>query len=290
LRSTPCRTPLGGPIPPTGGEELAADANPLAGPLGHLTVPNFERLVTAMRGWVGHGDLFAADTYATTVAWSMINMTWAINQEWQAHVGETGVTCYTCHRGNQVPANVWVLPEPNSRWAGPSARYQNVAIPANEGPAMVSNYSTALPVDALQAFLLDDSRQVGVHGYAPRDEDGISNASIYDTYQTYNLMMHFSSSLGVNCTYCHNTRAPADPQGYTPAWATAQIGRQMVLDINNTHILATQALLPEARLGPAGDVPKVNCTTCHQGAVKPLLGQPALADWPELAGPDPVYQ
>jgi photosynthetic reaction center cytochrome c subunit len=123
-----------------------------------------------------------------------------------------------------------------------------------------------------------------------RDEDGSSDASIYHTYQTYALMMHFSASLGVNCTYCHNTRAPADPGGFTPAWATAQLGRQMVQEINTAYILPTQELLPPERLGPRGDVPKANCTTCHQGAPKPLLGQSMLGAWPELASPEPSYE
>lgn len=287
----------GEPSPPQPGDALAAQerAWPHADVLGHLTVDNFDRLMDAIGNWVaptaafgpGEPDPGSRSEYQRAVTARMIQMTWAINDEWSVHVGDTGVTCYTCHRGNEVPQYIWHLPEPHSRWAGPAAMFQNVAVP--ERPGVNANYSTALPIDALTAFLLEDSRDVGVHGWAPRDDTGTSNASIYDTYQTYNLMMHFATSLGVNCTYCHNTRAPQDPAGHTPQWANAQIARQMVLDINNNHILPTEALLPPDRLGPMGDVAKVNCTTCHQGAAKPLLGQSMLADWPELAGPDPVY-
>lgn len=35
---------------------------------------------------------------------------------------------------------------------------------------------------------------------------GQSGATIQQTEQTYGLMMHFSNSLGVNCTFCHNSR------------------------------------------------------------------------------------
>jgi photosynthetic reaction center cytochrome c subunit len=35
-------------------------------------------------------------------------------------------------------------------------------------------------------------------------------------------------------------------------------------------------------MGPAGDVGKVNCATCHQGAYKPLFGAPMAKDFPEL--------
>jgi photosynthetic reaction center cytochrome c subunit len=34
----------------------------------------------------------------------MIEMTQHINADWKPHVAETGVTCYTCHRGKPVPA------------------------------------------------------------------------------------------------------------------------------------------------------------------------------------------
>jgi photosynthetic reaction center cytochrome c subunit len=42
-------------------------------------------------------------------------------------------------------------------------------------------------------------------------------------------------------------------------------------------------------------VPKANCTTCHQGAYKPLYGASMLADYPELgpsgqAGTTPAPQ
>jgi photosynthetic reaction center cytochrome c subunit len=289
---------MGGPIPPEPGEQLAGDIYENVQILGHLTDANFNRLMLAITEWVSpeegcaycHGDTgeFASDDiYAKVVSRNMIQMTWAINEEWDAHVAETGVTCYTCHRGNNVPEYVWNLPVPHSNWAGPTPRYQNVAMP---NQTMTSNYSTALPIDALRVYLLEDSQPVGVHGLEPRDTAGVSNASIYHTYQTYNLMMHFSSGLGVNCTYCHNTRSLPLVEGHTPQWANAQIGRQMVLEVNNLHILPTEPLLPEHRLGPLGDVAKVNCSTCHQGVPKPLGGQSPLADWPELASQTPVYE
>jgi photosynthetic reaction center cytochrome c subunit len=272
-----------GPIPPEPGEPLARDVYPNSEPLGHLTARNYERLVAAMREWVGNDTLFSEEeTYATAVARNMIEMVWNINENWDGHVAQTGVTCYTCHRGNAVPSNVWFSPEPLNSWAGPSANMQN--------QARAANYSTALPVDALQVYLLEDSQLVGVHGYAPRDEDGSSNVSIYHTYQTFALMQHFSNSLGVNCTYCHNTRAPAEPEGHTPQWGVAQLGRAMVVETNNEYVLPNLPLLPEERLGPLGDVSKVSCTTCHQGAAKPLLGQSMLADWPELASSEPTYE
>ena len=41
-------------------------------------------------------------------------------------------------------------------------------------------------------------------------------------------------------------------------------------------------MFPAHRLGPTGDVAKANCSTCHQGAYKPLYGASMLKDYPEL--------
>jgi photosynthetic reaction center cytochrome c subunit len=46
-------------------------------------------------------------------------------------------------------------------------------------------------------------------------------------------------------------------------------------------------VFPADQLGPTGDVAKVYCATCHQGAYKPLLGVSMAKDYPELQGPSP---
>ncbi|MFN9771348.1 MAG: photosynthetic reaction center cytochrome PufC, partial [Burkholderiales bacterium] len=94
--------------------------------LGDLGVGEFTRLMVAMSNWVApkegpeagcvycHNPAnFADDSkYTKTVARSMVQMTRKINGDWKAHVADTGVTCYTCHRGEPVPRNVWFAPEP----------------------------------------------------------------------------------------------------------------------------------------------------------------------------------
>ena len=51
---------------------------------------------------------FADDSlYTKVVARRMLEMTRHINGAWTDHVAETGVTCYTCHRGELVPPNIW---------------------------------------------------------------------------------------------------------------------------------------------------------------------------------------
>ena len=85
--------------------------------LKDLDANEFMRLMTAMTEWVSpeqgctycHAeDDLAADTlYTKVVARRMLEMTQQINSSWKPHVAETGVTCFTCHRGKPVPANIW---------------------------------------------------------------------------------------------------------------------------------------------------------------------------------------
>ncbi|HSM22486.1 MAG TPA: photosynthetic reaction center cytochrome PufC, partial [Rubrivivax sp.] len=102
------------------------------------------------------------------------------------------------------------------------------------------------------------------------------------TEQTYGLMMHMSAGLGVNCTYCHNTRNFKEWEGAPPQRTTAWHGIRMARDLNNEYIVPLTASFPASRLGPTGDVAKVNCATCHQGVYKPLYGAPMAKDYPAL--------
>jgi photosynthetic reaction center cytochrome c subunit len=61
----------------------------------------------------------------------------------------------------------------------------------------------------------------------------------------------------------------------------------MVRDINTNFLRPLQHQFAEFRLGPMGDIPKVNCSTCHQGLSKPLYGVSMLKDYPELTGSSP---
>ena len=95
-------------------------------------------------------------------------------------------------------------------------------------------------------------------------------------------MMHMSQGLGVNCTYCHNSRSFSAWDQSTPQRTTAWYGIRMVRDLNNAYLDPLLPTYPHNRLGPLGDAPKANCATCHQGASKPLLGVSMLKDYPEL--------
>jgi len=271
------------PVVPQGGEQTAGEARENVPPgLETLTVENYDRLLAAMRAWTGIPDLFDDPaSYQTSVGHVMIGMTQNLNENWGGHVNaqkEVGVTCYTCHRGQPVPDGIWFdLGDATENMAGWSAN-QNMVTP-------LSQYSS-LPSDALKTYLLE-GEMIGVHDLESRvagvpGEDGYPG--IQQAERTYSLMNYVSNSLGVNCTFCHNTRAFYDGSQVTPQWSTESLGIQMVLELNNDYLLPTGALLPEHRLGPVRqDAPKVACKTCHKGYQQPLQGINTIKDWPELA-------
>ncbi|MEM7523413.1 MAG: photosynthetic reaction center cytochrome PufC [Pseudomonadota bacterium] len=273
-------------IPPAAGAPLAKDVYENAEPLlGDLTAENYDRLVGAMREWTGIEDLFAGEeNYQTIVARKMIQMTQHLNSEWDGHVAVNGagVNCFTCHRGEAVPSNVWFRVDPvNEVMEGWSAN-QNRVSPVSG--------STSLPSDALHKLLSEDG-QITVHDLEPRvDNEG--TATIQDTERTYALMNYFANSLNVNCNFCHNSRAFYDVAEVTPQWATASLGIEMVRDLNEAYLTTLQDVYPANRLGPVhGDAPKAACATCHKGYSRPMGGAAMIEDWPELAAPGaPEYE
>lgn len=271
------------PIVPTGGEETAGEARENVPPgLVDLTVENYDRLLAAMRDWTGIPDLFDdPESYQTAVGHVMVSMVQNINENWDGHVNankQVGVTCYTCHRGQPVPSDIWFkLGHVNNAASGWSA-IQNRVTPINQ--------FTSLPTDALEKYLLD-GEIIGVHDLDSRVA-GIPGQEGFPTIQnaerTYALMNYVSNSLGVNCTFCHNTRAFYDGSQVTPQWGTEMLGIQMVLEINNDHLVPLEGLYPPERLGPVfQDAPKAACKTCHKGYQQPLQGTNVIQDWPELA-------
>jgi len=141
---------------------------------------------------------------------------------------------------------------------------------------------SALPLDALDDFLLRD-KAVAVAGTQAL-RSGVGGRSIADTRSSYALMTVMAESLGVNCTYCHNSRAFYDWTQSPPQRMQALYGIHMARDLNKASLQPLAGLLPPERLGPAGDVPKVYCATCHMGSGKPLNGVPMVRDFPELVG------
>ncbi len=252
--------------------------------LGDLSTAQFVRLMTSMTSWIAPGEgcgychnlaNFAEDSkYTKVVARRMLQMTAHINENWKDHVADTGVTCWTCHRGNPVPANVWFTADTTPLGAdfiGEKAG-QNQASP-------VVNQSS-LPNDPFTPFLLGDA-PIRVNGTTALPAG--NRQSIKQAEWTYGLMVHMSTGLGVNCTYCHNTQNFAKWEGGPPQRVKAWHGIRMARDLNVAFMEPLTPVFPPHRKGEMGDVAKANCATCHQGAYKPLNGQSMLKDFPELA-------
>jgi photosynthetic reaction center cytochrome c subunit len=254
--------------------------------LGNLSVGQFTRLMVSITNWVApkqgcaycHNVANMADdaNYTKIVARRMIQMTQNINGNWQSHVQNVGVTCYTCHGGNPVPKNIW-FNNPGPESAGGLAETQT----GMAHPTERINYSS-LPYDPFTPYLEQD-HSIRVQSTTALPTDDLS--SIKETEWTYALMIHFSQSLGVNCTYCHNTRSFGNWAESSPARVNAWYGIRMVRDLNNHYLDPLNSVFPAYRKGVLGDSPKVYCATCHQGVYKPLFGVSMVKTFPELQGP-----
>jgi photosynthetic reaction center cytochrome c subunit len=208
----------------------------------------------------------------------MVQMTQHLNADWKPHVGTTGVTCYTCHRGNPVPAQVWYAPA-GRKYAENSL----MGDLAGQNIGALSVGYSSLPNDPFTPYLLQDL-PIRVNGNQALKFTG-QQANLATTKQaehTYGLMAHMSNSLGVNCTFCHNTRAFQSWSEAPPQRVTAWHGIRMARDLNVTYMEPLTATFPANRKGAKGDVAKVNCATCHQGVNKPLLGAQMAKNHPEL--------
>ncbi|MCK7575063.1 MAG: photosynthetic reaction center cytochrome PufC [Chromatiales bacterium] len=257
--------------------------------LGDLSVAEFTRTMVAVTTWVAPkegcnychvpGNWASDDIYTKVVSRRMFEMTRAANSDWKQHVAVngTGVTCYTCHRGNPVPKYVWVTdPGPNQ----PSG-----VTPTGQNYASKTVAYAALPLDPYTPFL-DQANEIRVIGQTALPAG--NTTSLKQAEWTYGLMMQISDSLGVNCTFCHNSRAFYDWQQSTPQRTTAWHAIRHVRDINQNYIWPLNDVLPASRKGPYGDPFKVGCMTCHQGAYRPLYGAQMAKDYPALYAEDPA--
>ncbi|MBX9882041.1 MAG: photosynthetic reaction center cytochrome c subunit [Sphingomonas sp.] len=283
-------------LPPADGQR-ASEVYQNVKVLGNISAERFNYLMLAINTWVAPqegadpnnvgcnychnpNNLASDEKYTKIVARRMIQMTQAINSKWSAHVKQTGVTCYTCHRGNAVPRYVWSMAD--AAGAQPASTRLMGYKHGQDTPAATPAYAS-LPYDPFTPYLRGASN-IRVQGRQPLPSD-TSHASIARTELTYGLMMHMSSALGVNCTFCHNSRAWSDWSQSSPQRVTAWYGIRMARDVNNEYISSLTSVFPDYRKGPHGDVYKANCQTCHQGLNKPLGGVSMLKNYPDLGPP-----
>lgn len=244
--------------------------------LGGLSIAEFNRHMNAITQWVAPeqgcnychtpGNFADDSPYAKVVARRMIQMTQALNSQWKVHTGATGVTCYTCHRGQPVPSNLWFKPLVPKGNAAPGSGMGN---DFGQNKAEPSIASASLPYDPFSSYL-EGEETIKVYGSEPLPQGIGKGATIQQAEKTYALMMHFSKSLGQNCTFCHNSQAFSH---WVPKKVTAWHGIRMERDINNSYVTPLTSVVPPDRLGPQGDIGKAYCATCHQGQNKPLGGK-----------------
>ncbi len=278
--------------------------------LGGISADQFNHFMANMNNWVVPAEGLPAseqgcnychnpenmasdEKYTKIVARKMIQMTQSINANYTAHVQQTGVTCWTCHRGNAVPTYRWAAGLDEPRSIKGNKRGQNT-------PGIASNGYTSMNYDPFSGYITGpkaENIRVGGGVYTPKP--GVSTQS---TEKTYALMIHMSKGLGVNCTYCHNANNFQSWTNSSPQRAVAWHGLRMTAATNHEYMTPLQGVFPaaskvvsydSARLGPKGDVYKVNCQTCHQGVNKPMGGV-SMKDqapylWPApAAAPAPV--
>ncbi|MBK5967801.1 MULTISPECIES: photosynthetic reaction center cytochrome PufC [Thiorhodovibrio] len=268
----PAATPGGG---------LAKDVYKNVQVLGDLTVNEFNRTMVALTTWVApkegctychEGVQWESDGVYTKIASRrMLEMTRASNSNWTDHLAQTGVTCYTCHRGNPVPEYVWT--------SDPGPDHPSGFTPTGQNTIGYATGYTSMPYDPFTPFLLGDQdiRIIGQTALPTGNRKSIKQAE-----WTYSLMGHFMDGLGVNCTYCHNSRSFYAWDQSTPKRTTAWYAIRHVREMNNDYVAPLGEVLPASRKGPLGDAFKVNCKTCHQGVYKPLFGAPMAKDYPAL--------
>ncbi len=260
--------------------------------LGDVPITEFTRQMSAIAEWVvpkdqwvnGQGCVYchdlnnmAADTkYQKVVARSMIKMTKRANVDWKAHVAPSGVTCYTCHRGNAIPQYVWTTNPGEKPRASGYVGDQNRLSPV---PAFAS-----LPYDPLTTYF-DQEKVVALTpktAVSPIDPKTVNTKNAEGTYA---LMNYISKSLGVGCNHCHNSRQFADWAQSSPARVKGWYAIRMVREANKNFIMPLTDILPASRKGPLGDPMRVACETCHQGVNKPLFGAEMAKDYPALLTP-----
>ena len=259
--------------------------------LGDLSVGEFARTMSAITEWVAPqqgcnychvaGNFADDSVYTKVVARKMLQMTHKINSGWKTHVAETGVTCYTCHRGNNIPKEIWFKPTQQKSAGG------SMGNDFGQNRAAKTVGLSSLPYDPFTPYFLDN-KPIRVNGKEAMAMTGTAanRNSTKQAEHTYGLMIHWSNSLGVNCTYCHNTQAFAEwGANATPQRATAWYGIRMARELNNEYMVPLTNVFPASRLGPTGDVAKANCATCHQGAYKPLYGAAMAKHYPGMQAP-----
>ena len=272
--------------------------------LTDLSANEFMRLQHAITEWVAptqgcgfchEGEDYASDAKpAKNAARLMLRMTRHINADWTSHVKESGVTCFTCHRGQPVPAETW---------------FPRIIAPTRPIVAKQDNWNEA--ADNVRKFFPDAGWDIYLLADTPISVQSLTAypnqevASQIVTKRVYEMMMQMSDGMGVNCGYCHNSRAAFDWSQSTPHRWEGQYGINLTRELNRNFMLQLRELIPQSRervnetslpVLPdrlTGQLPGnglIICATCHEARPKPLDGAAMLTDYPGLKASSPVTE
>ena len=167
----------------------------------------------------------------------MFEMTRYINSAWATHVNPAGVTCYTCHRGQPVPAEVWWprIPAPVKAFVDRRDHWNEAA----------DTVSTFFPNAGYANITCRTIRSR--HNRPPRCAPTTSPKSSCRT-RIYEMMMQYSLSIGVNCNYCHlNTSVFEDWKQSTPMRWTGYYALRFIRDLNRNYLLPLAQIIPQQR-------------------------------------------
>lgn len=288
------------PLPPApAGGPPATEAYKNVQVLTDVSAAEFMRLQAAITAWVSPqqgcafchaGEDYASDAKpAKAAARVMLRMTRHLNADWSNHVAGAGVTCFTCHRGQPVPPEIWFpsTPPPHRQFVAPQDNWREAA----------DTVRKFFP-DAGFAEYFYDSEPIAVQSTTVEPSGTVS--SRVEAKRIYEMMMQMSDGIGVNCGYCHNSRNFESWAESTPYRWVGYAAIRLLRDVNLNYLREVASLVPQTReLTTETNLPVlparqsgaqsgnglVVCATCHVGITKPLNGANMVHDYPGLSGP-----
>ncbi|RPF71760.1 photosynthetic reaction center cytochrome PufC [Aurantiacibacter spongiae] len=257
--------------------------------LGGLSRDEFDRTMVALTAWVapeegcgychgGQTENYAADYPRKEVARQMLQMTRAVNSGWTNHVGSRGVTCFTCHQDENVPEYLWHRqPEPEPPLGGLAGK----PAPWDTRARTIRGF---FPEGPYEKYLLEGqpARYVQANTALVSGDEPVQH-NLEDGEDVYIMMMQMSQALGVNCTFCHQSRYAADWSQSPPNRLMGYSGIKMTLALNQQVFDRLTPLVSSDLLGPLGDAAKINCGSCHNGRREPAGGMNDVY-YPALVG------
>ncbi|MCP9223845.1 photosynthetic reaction center cytochrome PufC [Erythrobacter sp. LQ02-29] len=252
-----------------------------------------DRTMRALTAWVApeqgcgfcHGGQsgpnanWAADYPRKEVARQMLRMVRDVNSRWTNHVGSQGVTCFSCHQGKNVPEYKWfITPKPTPPLGGMAGKPQEWHTKATTIRDFFPSTPEELYLLKGEPAKLVQARQPLVGGPVPQNHNLEAGENVYI------LMMQMSQGIGVNCTFCHQSRALFDWSQSPPNRLNGYSGIKMTLDLNQRVFSQLGPIASTEAKGQLGDPAKINCASCHNQHQKPAGGM-TTTYYPALVGP-----